>query len=73
MSIHTELTMINKRDLNKMKQQIALLREALQATQWGFNHCRCPVCAGWNVGPHGETDYAHTKDCIVAKALRLPD
>lgn len=45
------------------------LVEALEATQFGFNHRRCPVCAGWNVGPNGETDMAHTKDCIVGNAL----
>lgn len=43
--------------------------EALEATQWGFMHRRCTVCAGWNCGPNGETDYKHTKDCIVPKAL----
>jgi len=45
------------------------LVKALEATQFGFNHRRCPVCAGWNVGPNGETDMAHTKDCIVGSAL----
>ena len=50
---------------------VALLeaREALRANEWGFNHRRCVVCAGWNVGPNGETDHAHTKDCKVATAL----
>lgn len=48
---------------------VAELVKALEATQFGFNHRRCPVCAGWNVGPNGETDMVHTKDCIVGTAL----
>jgi hypothetical protein len=46
------------------------LYEALKATQFGFSLNRCPVCAGWMVGPYGETDRVHTKKCIVAKALK---
>lgn len=45
------------------------LLEALLATQFGFNHSRCPVCAGFNVGPNGETDKVHTKTCIVGRAI----
>lgn len=47
----------------------AQLREALTAAQWGFNHVRCPLCAGWMMGPNGETDMKHTPDCIIVKAL----
>ena len=43
--------------------------KALTLTQWGFNHRRCPVCAGFNVGPNGETDYRHTLSCPVAVVL----
>jgi hypothetical protein len=46
------------------------LRAALEATQFGFNHSRCPVCAGWNMGPHGETDRVHTPKCPVGIALQ---
>lgn len=46
------------------------LRAALKLTEFGFNHARCPVCAGWNAGPYGETDKVHTKDCPVAIALK---
>ena len=53
-----------------LKDKNQQLREALLATQWGFNHVRCPVCAGWNMSPHGETDHKHTSDCIVALALK---
>jgi hypothetical protein len=49
------------------------LREALTLTQFGFNHSRCPVCAGRGVGPYGETDKAHTADCPVGKALAKPE
>lgn len=46
------------------------LLAAVLATQFGFNHRRCPVCAGFNVGPNGETDKVHTKDCIVGLAIK---
>ncbi len=46
------------------------MRSVLKLTQWGFNHKRCPVCAGFNCGPNGETDLAHTKDCPVGRALK---
>lgn len=45
------------------------LLEALKAAQFGFNHCRCALCGGWNMGPNGETDLVHTKDCIIARAI----
>jgi hypothetical protein len=45
------------------------LAAALRMTEFGFNHSRCPVCAGFNVGPNGETDRVHTKTCPVALAL----
>lgn len=45
------------------------LRDALLANQWGFNHSRCSLCGGFNMGPNGETDYKHTKQCIVGEAL----
>ena len=48
----------------------AKLRAALVLTQWGFNHRRCPVCAGWNCSPNGETDFAHRKDCQVGSVLK---
>lgn len=49
------------------------LAEALRLTEFGFMHSRCPVCAGFNVGPAGETDHAHTKTCPVAKVLARYD
>lgn len=54
---------------SKYEARIEALEGALKLTQFGFNLHRCPVCAGWNVGPNGETDNAHTKDCPVALAL----
>jgi hypothetical protein len=48
------------------------LRDALEAAQWGFNHCRCSLCGGFNADPEnpgGESDHLHTKTCPVALAL----
>lgn len=45
------------------------LLEALKAAQFGFNHRRCSLCAGWDMSENGETDMVHTKDCIVSKAI----
>ncbi len=49
--------------------EVEKLKQALKATQWGFNHRRCSVCAGWNMSENGETDFKHTNDCIVGQAL----
>lgn len=46
------------------------LYEALKMVQWGFNHRRCVACGGWNCSPNGETDFKHTKECPVSKALK---
>jgi hypothetical protein len=40
----------------------------LDSLQFGFNYRRCPLCAGWNVGPNGETDKVHTATCPVPQA-----
>lgn len=58
-----------KDELNNALRCVQRLSDALKLTEFGFNHSRCPVCAGWGVGPYGETDRAHTADCPVAKAL----
>lgn len=47
----------------------AELISTLNSIEFGFIHRRCSVCAGWNVGPNGETDKVHTKECPVPKAL----
>jgi hypothetical protein len=47
------------------------LYDALKSVEFGFNHSRCQACAGWMVGPNGETDYAHTAKCPVNRALSL--
>ena len=46
------------------------LYQQLKALEFPAFRPRCGVCCGWNVGPNGETDRAHTADCPVAKALR---
>jgi len=45
------------------------LLTALKAAQFGFAFQKCPVCAGWDVGPNGETPLKHRKDCILARAI----
>ena len=45
------------------------LPKVLRALEYGFRN-RCPVCAGFGVGPNGETDRAHTADCPVPGAIR---
>lgn len=46
------------------------LLAAIKAVEFGaLGGRRCAACAGWNVGPNGETDHAHTKDCPVALAI----
>ena len=43
--------------------------EMLEIVQFAGVHNRCPICAGWMVGPYGETDKAHTKDCELKAIL----
>jgi hypothetical protein len=47
---------------------VAGLVEALREAQWDC-HGKCPVCAGFMVGPYGETRHAHTPECPVGTAL----
>ena len=60
-------------DIERLNLRIEQLKAALKLTEFGFNHARCPVCAGWNCGPYGETDHAHTPDCPIALALAYVD
>lgn len=46
----------------------AELLAVVKRLEWGTGR-RCPACAGWDVGPNGETDLAHTADCPVALVL----
>ena len=63
----------NSREL-ELLAVIEQMREALQLTQYGFNHRRCPICAGLPPYYGFRSTSAHTKDCLVAKALDLiPD
>jgi hypothetical protein len=59
-------------DLDALKAATRLVVEALVLAQFGFNHTRCPLCAGWAMGPNGETDGKHTKDCPIHVALADP-
>ena len=52
-----------------LNERIKVLAEALKLSQFGFNHRRCPVCAGWNMSENGETDMIHRKDCKISIAL----
>lgn len=45
------------------------LVEALRAIEWRGHQGKCPLCAGWDMLPNGETPGRHTKDCLVGKAL----
>lgn len=48
------------------------LVRALKQTQFGFNHSRCPVCAGWNTTEaFSEADHCHSTECPVARAIEL--
>lgn len=45
----------------------AQMREVLRPME--FINRKCPHCAGWNIGPNGETIEKHTPDCRLAAAL----
>ena len=52
-----------------LRERLAELRKALKAVEFDC-HRKCTACHGWMVDPNGETRNAHTKDCIVAAALK---
>lgn len=57
-------------DLARLIAAAPDLLAALKAVEFGaYGYRRCPACAGWSVGPNGETDHSHTTDCPVALAL----
>ena len=56
-------------EVRRLDAENKRLRAALKLTEFGFNHSRCPVCAGFGVGPNGETDKVHTRECPVSLAL----
>jgi len=58
-----------EKEIYELKERIKVLAEALKLAQFGFNHRRCPVCAGWNMSENGETDMIHRKDCKISIAL----
>lgn len=54
-----------------MKSTIKKLTAALKLVQFG-NACtqnKCVACAGWDMGPNGETPGKHTPTCPVGLAL----
>lgn len=42
---------------------------ALEAVEFRGHQGKCPMCAGWNMSPNGETPGKHTKDCLIREAL----
>lgn len=59
----------SRAERDRLKAQREGLLEVLKAVQFGFMLKRCPICAGWNMSPNGETDKVHTKYCPVAVAI----
>lgn len=47
------------------------LLAALKLVEFGnaVTHHKCVACAGWNMGPNGETPRQHTHDCPVRIAI----
>ncbi len=56
-------------EVTRLKEINKGLVGVVRALQFGFNHVRCPLCAGYDVGPYGETDKVHTEECSVARIL----
>lgn len=49
--------------------RLSAMQEALQAVEWRGHQGKCPLCAGWDMSPQGETPGKHTKDCLIRLAL----
>lgn len=54
--------------LKAVNNHDALVR-ALEAIEWRGHQGKCPLCAGWDMSPSGETPGKHTKDCLIGLAL----
>lgn len=53
--------------IERLRAEVERLKALLRRHE--FVNRKCPECAGWNVGPNGETIEAHTKGCAIAAAL----
>jgi hypothetical protein len=53
----------------KLEVLVSELLSALEACQFDCRQ-KCPVCAGWDVGPNGETIKVHASNCIVGHAIK---
>ena len=62
-------TVDSHRERDRLRAEVVELVGALASVQFGFNYRRCPICTGWDVGPNGETDLVHTKDCPIGTVL----
>jgi hypothetical protein len=50
-----------------IKAEKAEMLAALKLAEFGFNHNRCSVCAGWD--GKSERDRVHSKDCPVSAVI----
>ena len=57
-----------QRKLTKLERSMLI---ALRANQFGFNHNRCCVCAGWD--GQSENNRRHAADCIVGTAIKAAE
>lgn len=53
--------------MNQEQKPVDVLA-VLDGLEWGFNHRRCPLCAGFDPKGNGETDRRHTDGCPFPKA-----
>lgn len=59
-------------EVKDLKAQLRAARVALRRVEFGnaSTQHKCVACAGWDMGPNGETPRRHTKECPVGKALK---
>jgi len=71
--IDGEIFLFSESAWSALSDSHAELVRALEAIEFRGHQGKCPLCAGWNMSPSGETPGKHTKDCLVGTALaKLP-
>jgi hypothetical protein len=55
-----------------LRIRVEELKAVLRLVEFGnaVTQHKCVACAGWDVGPNGETPRVHTKECPVRRALK---
>ena len=58
-----------ERELAAMSGRAGRAEEILGILEFSGYQRKCPLCAGWNMSPNGETPKVHMKSCELGRIL----